>query len=570
MSATKEKRCLIYARQSSGKEKESESILMQLHNCRQLAQQKGLQILGEFHDHNSSGRLYPTGAEELEKHDGVFHAWHRCQTSDKRYRSGLGALLKKLPQVKYVIVDDLTRLARPLSGSYLNDYLKQLFQQSGVMILTVKNGSMDYGNYMDCLVSDVQTHIVDNQLKIQTQKARAAILELKKNGYYPTSPKMFGIEYIGGKKRAVKVNSACAEVIRFINHEIRDHKSVNVVTREVNERYRHLFKKVCYPSTVRHIATHPFYAGYMYDPDGVLIEAQQMKGKTILTLQEWQEARSILSESHQDAVRHGDHKYPFSGLLYCGNCGARLVAGNDHGKIYYYCRMGTNILRNEQCRHSRLNVTLRRKNGEYQGLQDAVLPLLLLSRFREEEEAETEKTQAAELDQLRIKLRQQEEKLDAMAGTLMQSDLPQGEQLRILNHLSNAVRDMKVELAEKQIRQLCKDVIQNRKPLTSRRIRRKQLTAEEYSLYLRKSIKRITSYYDHISIQTCFGTLELQRTLSSGNRNFPDYTLRVSGDEQEMPLSCNYQLTYFYPPPSTARKPLLDFAHFNIDTRARA
>ena len=108
-------------------------------------------------------------------------------------------MLKMIHRVKYVIVDDLTRLARPLSGSFLNDYLKQRLQFAGIVILTVKNGEVDYANYMDCLVSDVQTHVVDNQLKIQTQKAKDAMMELKKNGYYPNQPKMFGIEYIGGK-----------------------------------------------------------------------------------------------------------------------------------------------------------------------------------------------------------------------------------------------------------------------------------------------------------------------------------------------------------------------------------
>ncbi|MBR2426060.1 MAG: recombinase family protein [Lentisphaeria bacterium] len=447
MSTKKEKKCLIYARQSSGKESESESIAMQLKNCRQLAQQRGLQIVGEYHDHNSSGRLYPTGAEELEKHDGIFHAWYQGQTSDKRYRAGLGELLQKLSSVRYVIVDDLTRLARPLSGSYLNDYLKQLFQQSGVLLLTVKNGPMDYGNYMDCLVSDVQTHIVDNQLKIQTQKSRAALMELKRNGYYPTSPKMFGIEYIGGKNRNVKVKKECVEVIRYINHEIRNGHPFNALVREINRRYRHLFKTVCYPSTLRHIAQQPFYAGYMYDPEGNLIAARQMKGKAILTLEEWQEACRVLAGRHQERKPHqGSQEYPFSGLLYCGNCGARLVAGNDHGKIYYFCRTGTQILQNEGCRHSRLNVTLLRKSRKYHGLQDAILPLLQHTCIQEND-----------------------------------PELPLQKRRQIL------------------------------------------LSPEEYGQYLRKCIIRITSYQDHIIIQTQYGDIPLRRTLSHGNRNFPDF-----------------------------------------------
>lgn len=483
--STKKEKCLIYARQSSGKEKESESIVMQLKNCRLLAAQKKLQIIGEYHDHNSSGRLYPTGAEELEAHDMIFQDWYADQTSDKRYRAGLGAMLEKLHKVRYIIVDDLTRLARPLSGSYLNDYLKQRFQQSGVLILTVKNGEVDYGNYMDCLVSDVQTHIVDNQLKIQTQKSRAALMELKKNGYYPTSPKMFGIEYTGGKNRNVRVNSACAEVIRFINEAIRARRPFNDIIREINVRYRHLFRTVCYPSTFRHIAEQPFYAGYMYDPEGELIEARQMKGKAILTYEEWREAQEIIDEHRQQKERKARHEHPFSGLLYCGHCGSRLVAGNDHGKIYYYCRTGTQILGDELCRQSRLNVTLVRKSRRYQGLGDAVLPLILLNRV-----------------------------------------------------------------------------------MTWRQLRQDRLTDEEYRYYLRKSILQIKSYYDRVEITTVYGTFLLYRTLSLGNRNFPRYRLRVSGDERQKEQECHYRLTYYCPGEEHSTRQILTSARLQVYERA--
>ena len=512
MSIKKEEKCLIYARQSSGKENESESIAMQLKNCRLLAEQKSLHIVGEYHDHNSSGRLYPTGAEDLEVHDMIFQNWFAGQTSDKRYRTGLGTLLENLHKVRYVIVDDLTRLARPLSGSYLNDYLKQKFQQSGVLVLTVKNGAVDYGNYMDCLVSDVQTHIVDNQLKIQTQKSRAAMMELKRNGYYPTSPKMFGIEYIGGKNRAVKVKKECVEVIRFINEEIRHRRPFNDIIREINVRYRHLFQNVCYASTFRHIAEQPFYAGYMYDPDGRLIEACQMKGKAILTLEEWQEAQSILAERHEVSGRVTTGRaLPFSGLLYCGNCGSRLVAGNDHGKLYYFCRTGTQLLRDELCRQSRVNVTLVRKSSHCLGLGDAILPLILLGRFCEKGE-DDKKLQ--ELKELRFELMPREQKL------------------------------------------------------TWRRLQRKELTDEEYRYYLRKSILQIKSYYDRVEITTCYGTFLLCRTLSLGNRNFPCYRLRVSGDENKKIYECNYCLTYRYPESERNLTPLLKSERFRIYMRA--
>jgi hypothetical protein len=297
----------------------------------------------------------------------------------------------------------------------------------------------------------------------------------------------------------------------LVNEEIRRRRPFNDIIREINIRYRHLFHNVCYASTFRHIAEQPFYAGYMVDPDGRLIEARQMEGKAILTFDEWQEAQSIIAERRAGSTHDTCRDLPFSGLLYCGNCGARLVAGNDHGKLYYFCRTGTQILRNELCRQSRVNVTLVRKSSHCLGLGDAILPLILLGRFCEKGE-DDKKLQ--ELKELRFELMPREQKL------------------------------------------------------TWRRLQRKELTDEEYRYYLRKSILQIKSYYDRVEITTCYGTFLLHRTLSLGNRNFPCYRLRVSGDESKKIYECNYCLTYQYPVTELNLTQLLKAERFRIYMRA--
>lgn len=106
-----QKSCFIYARQSSGKEEDSESIAMQLEKCRELARTQNYRILGEFSDANSSGRLYPAGAEALAAQDAIYQQWLVQQSSEKQSRRGLGKMFRELHKADVIVVDDLTRLA---------------------------------------------------------------------------------------------------------------------------------------------------------------------------------------------------------------------------------------------------------------------------------------------------------------------------------------------------------------------------------------------------------------------------------------------------------------------------
>ena len=71
---------VIYARQSSGKEEESESIAMQIEKCMELARKRKIEVIATYNDANASGRLYPSGAESMADQDSVFQDWYRKNT----------------------------------------------------------------------------------------------------------------------------------------------------------------------------------------------------------------------------------------------------------------------------------------------------------------------------------------------------------------------------------------------------------------------------------------------------------------------------------------------------------
>lgn len=548
-SVGKTSKALIYARQSSGKEELSESIEMQICKCHELARSMKLEVVGVYHDANSSGRLYPTGADEIAGLDESFAHWWKSQSSEKLYREGLGELLDNLAKVKYVIVDDLTRLARPVNGSFLQSYIKQKFNNAKVVIVAVKTGKIDFTNYVDCLVSDVQSHVVDNQLSIQTQKSKDAMIAIKNDGYYPTIPKMFGIEYIGGKNREIRVIPECAEAITFIYDEILKLRSYNSILVDVNKKYRHLFEKACYNSTFRHIAEQPFYCGYMYNSHNELIEAKQMAGKEIISYSTWHEVQVIMGTKRAVFARERFRDLPYSGKLICGGCGARMVCGYDNGKIFYYCAAGSNVLQNQECRHSRINVTMVREHKDYSGLKEMLAPLLLLAQFKLKEEENLKESQKVQLNKKRIELANMENRFEIVAAAMMESNMTQEECKKKIDKMYTRISGLKEKIAEierfeneKQERQR----IIGECHVTARQIIENKLSDELYKKLLWKTVENVTCFYDYILIKTVFGEVKVNRYMIHQFRNLPRYTLELIKGDESKPFSCKYDLTYIY------------------------
>ena len=102
------KKAVVYARQSSGSESNSESIEVQIRNCVTLAEKMNLELLDIFYDHNVSGKTYPDGYEAVASQDYAFLSWFASQTGHKKFRCGLGKMLKILSEADFLIVDGNT------------------------------------------------------------------------------------------------------------------------------------------------------------------------------------------------------------------------------------------------------------------------------------------------------------------------------------------------------------------------------------------------------------------------------------------------------------------------------
>lgn len=82
-------KAIIYARQSSGDEEQSASVDQQIANCKRLAEDNDLTVVGIYSDLNISGKTYPdtTEAIALAAVDIAYKTWvDSTYLKVKRYR----------------------------------------------------------------------------------------------------------------------------------------------------------------------------------------------------------------------------------------------------------------------------------------------------------------------------------------------------------------------------------------------------------------------------------------------------------------------------------------------------
>ena len=164
----------IYARQSSGGTETSLSIDVQIENCKRYAAKEGINIVEVFSDYNTSGRCFPVGAENVAERDLAFQRWYSEKTTpSKQYRIGLGSLFKRLHEVDVIIIDDITRLYRPLSASFLESYIHQNLILNKIKIQTVKGGIINTETFNDSLILSIQNQVESQAILVRTQKSKA-------------------------------------------------------------------------------------------------------------------------------------------------------------------------------------------------------------------------------------------------------------------------------------------------------------------------------------------------------------------------------------------------------------
>jgi len=530
MSFVSKKKVVIYCRQSSGKEEESESIAAQALACQNKAKELKLQVLGVFSDANTSGRLYPSGATAEAALDGAYQRWLAEHTTDKKSRPGLQEALDLFKETDYMLVYDITRLYRPLKDSYLQGKINNTFRENNVRLISVKEGVIDFENFTDGLIYNLTAQVNDNQLVIGREKSKKALQALVDNGIYCSMPRMYGIKYLGGKEKAIEVIPERAEVIRFIYNCVLKHWKYTDIVNALNTKYKHLCDgKHFYDSSWRHIIANPFYAGYMRNTSGDLIPAKQIQGKELVTLEEWRRVNEIVNVPLRKGHGRKHNNLPFSGLMYCGTCESKMSVVNDNKKICYACLSGTNLDHNADCGKSRTNVLLVRKSENYTGLKESIRPFLLLALYKDIEHRNgTDKIKDGiqknqiELDNLNARLKKISDEYAEIADNTVTFKAYADVYAKMEKKISakkSAIAQLENEIkSATNARQRAEEYFS-----LAEKVLRGEIEDGEFTELLHKSVRRINCFETYVEIVTLYGTVKLNRYMDKTFRNFPKF-----------------------------------------------
>lgn len=333
----------IYARQSSGDGEESDSVEVQIENCMNYAKEHNFTVIKVFKDLDLSGRLYPSGAESFAELDIAFQAWWKdtSHRESEKYRFGLGALFAVIQKGDILLVDDYTRLMRPIPASFLESYINQILITRQVVIHTVKTGIVNPAVFQDNLITTIQSQINHQQILIQTKKSKAGQRRVKDSGGLTAGEcLMCGYRYLG--RQRFEIVEEEAKAIKMIFLLARQNYSYVRICREINKNFP-LGKRTLLDSNVRRILKRPEYAGYTHNTRGELIKCLPLQGLEIIDLDLFLEVQEVLKHKPNNASKDKSNFYPFTGIIFCGECGSRLFVMTSRKGKYYSCRHNTII-----------------------------------------------------------------------------------------------------------------------------------------------------------------------------------------------------------------------------------
>ena len=522
-------KALIYARQSSGKDDVSESVEAQIENCKKLAAKENLEVVGIFRDLNSSGETYPVGAEIIAQLDKSYQQWVMNQSSKKSFRSGLGEAIALFPDIDILLVNEVTRLYRPIHGSFLEGHINQLLTSNHVQVLQVQGGSIDLTKFDQMLINTIKNQILYEDLQKKRTNSIIAFRNKRDSGKLCTGCRSFGIRYLGNDK--LEVIPECIEIIRFIFDRICGHKSYRSIIRDCNERWGESQKMFFYESTIYHIAKQPLYAGYQYNSQHELIKNVQIAGQEIISFDQWLEVQDIINNKRKNYRTQEKKRFlPLSGRLFCGSCGSRLVILLNHGNVYYHCNKKTLAKDHRKCGESLIRFNSGRMKGNF-SLYDTVYPLLTVALFNKLNKMKDMVKAKDQISDYEAKLQNLQKEIDDTYDMVREGFATMKDLRNIIQKQKSVKEDLLKKIAEIRASNISETELEEMENLTMNdlveKIIDKSLPDEKYAELIGLADIRGTIYADRVEFHTIFGELTLPRLKKKHFHCMPDWDLKI-------------------------------------------
>lgn len=300
-------RAVIYARYSSDKQTE-QSIEGQLAVCREYANRNNIEIVGEYIDRAISGRTDNRPDFQRMLADAAKGEWDA------------------------VIVYKGDRFARNRIESAIN---KNRLKECGVRLLSATENIPETpeGIILESLLEGMAEYYSAEL----SQKVKRGIEESRKKGLVTGGRRPLGYSIID---RRYVINAEEAEIVRIIFAEYVRGTTAKAILNKLNRegRVREDGKPVNI-HTIYDVAHNAIYIGDdLHAP--------------IITLDLWELAKKVHEAQKKHRVRvKVSPRYPLSGKVFCGDCGAKFTAseGNGRGGNYLYYKCSQKMRKKTEC-----------------------------------------------------------------------------------------------------------------------------------------------------------------------------------------------------------------------------
>jgi DNA invertase Pin-like site-specific DNA recombinase len=308
-------RAILYARVSTEEQagKDHFSIEAQLHEMRDLVQEKGWEIVGEFIDEGESGT--------------------------KRDRPQLLAALKVAEKkgCDILITHELSRLSRSVYHTL------DIFDKLGALhvgYISVKDPEFDFADPSKRFFLTIMAAINEYYIHLLRQHTSKSKRERSRQGLYNASIAPLGYALAGEAKKPSLINEQEALIIRFIYESYASGRysdqDVADLTRQRgyhNRRGRNFSK-----DNISEILTNVYYVGKVsYTAAKGEPEIYDGQHEALISTDLWEKCQNIrASRSHMSrAVQKKFRNYLLSMLAVCDVCGRTLRAQGARAGSYY-------------------------------------------------------------------------------------------------------------------------------------------------------------------------------------------------------------------------------------------
>jgi DNA invertase Pin-like site-specific DNA recombinase len=331
MRRRQDMRAIIYCRTSSDDESgDDKSIPQQAADCIRLCKEQGYTVLGTVKEPNRSGRLYPEGAA-VASMDKAIIAY--TKTMPHKTRAGLAKVMALMPQADVIVIRDNERLARPLSDSFLAQFLTQEFTAAKIKIHSIMDGLKDPSDWETQFLGAIRSMPLDRETRKRAALSKARVQEIRDSGKWRTC-RFFGYRNVG--KNVEIIREQADVVIQIFQWILGGVNLAQIVRRlETAAPDRSWTRNV-----LAILVDKPEYAGKCRDSRGRMIDSKAYPA--LVSFRDWQAVQKWRSKNKARVGRPtkviGGH--PLSGLVLCGYCGTRMQihigATWDKGPMYRY------------------------------------------------------------------------------------------------------------------------------------------------------------------------------------------------------------------------------------------